>query len=86
MIAVEDQELIGLNGLALSGAIWAAVQSGSLFLSIWSFFLVQALFVGIPSSISRRPGSKAAGPDPEDRFQRAHRVAEAALRKLSSAR
>jgi hypothetical protein len=77
---------LGLNGLALSAATWAANQSGSLFLSIWSFFLVQALFVGIPSTMRRKRNGKEKSLDPEDRFERARRIAEAALRKLSSAR
>lgn len=77
---------LGLSGLSLAAAIWAAHQSGSVFLTLWCFFLVQALFVYIPTRISRR-----AEPDHEDlegahRFERAHHAAETALRKLSSIR
>jgi hypothetical protein len=72
---------LGLSLLGLAGATWAAVQSGSLALSLWCFFLVQALFVAIP----RRPVARArAASTPEDRFERAHRAAGAAVRKLSS--
>ena len=73
-----------LSGLSLSTAIWAFTHSGSLFLSIWSFFLMQALFVVIPARISGRTG--AADPDrvSENRFERAHRTAQAAVRKLYS--
>lgn len=74
---------LGLNGLGLAAATWATIQTGSLFLSIWCFFLVQALFVAIPSDMRRKT---AAGPVGEDRFQHAHRAAETALRKLSSIR
>jgi len=74
----------GLNGLSLASAIWAAGQTGSVFLSLWCFFLVQALFVAIPARLGRRNRGTPAGPENEDRFQRAHRTAEAAVRKLSS--
>jgi hypothetical protein len=73
-----------LSGLSLSTAIWAFIHSGSLFLGIWSFFLMQALFVVIPARISGRTGE--TGPDrmSEEHFERAHRTAQAAVRKLSS--
>ncbi len=77
---------LGLNGLALAAAIWAALQSGSIFLSLWSFFLVQALFVAVPTSIRQRKAGGQQQRQNEDRFQQAHRAAESALRKLSSVR
>jgi hypothetical protein len=71
-----------LNGFALAGAVWAAGRTGSLFLALWCFFLAQALFAAIPELL---PNPRAqAGPDAENRFQHAHRAAEAALRRLSS--
>jgi hypothetical protein len=76
---------LGLTGLGLAAAIWAATESGSVFLSIWCFFLVQALFVAIPTRLSRGSGASQPGDDDPDRFQRAHRTAEAAVRKLTSA-
>jgi hypothetical protein len=75
---------LGLNGLGLAAAIWAVTRTGSVFLGIWCFFLVQALFVVIPKSINRKPGAVRAGHESEDRFQHAYRVAETAVRKLSS--
>lgn len=75
---------LGLSGLGLAAAIWAVTRTGSVFLGIWCFFLVQALFVFIPKSINHRPGAAPAGLESGDRFQHAHRVAEAAVRKLSS--
>ena len=75
---------LGLNGLGLSAAVWAITRTGSVFLGIWCFFLVQALFAVIPKSIPRKPGKAAAGVVNEDRFQHAYRVAETAVRKLSS--
>jgi hypothetical protein len=73
-----------LSGLGLAVAVWALLQTGSVFTGLWCFFLVQALFVAIPATLPRRPGSQPQHPDEEDRFQHAHRVAEAAVRKLSS--
>lgn len=75
---------LGLNGVALSAAIWAVTRTGSVFLAIWCFFLVQALFAVIPKSIPRKPVKTAAGLTSEDRFQHAYRAAETAVRKLSS--
>jgi hypothetical protein len=73
-----------LSGFSLAAAIWALLQTGSVFASLWCFFLVQALFVTIPVTLPRRPGSQPQPPDGEDRFQHARRVAESAVRKLSS--
>ena len=74
---------LGLNALAMAAAVWATLQSGSLMLALWCFFLVQALFVMIPQSMNKSPGD-AAMPDDNDAFEQARRTAQAALRKLSS--
>jgi len=74
---------LGLSGLAIIAALWATLQSGSLLLAIWCFFLVQALFVVIPKSLPRR-ATESNICDHDDRFQQAQRTAEAALRKLST--
>ena len=75
---------LGLNGLGLAAAAWAVTRTGSVFLGIWCFFLVQALFVAIPKRISRKPGAASAGLESEDRFQHAYHVAETAVRKLTA--
>lgn len=67
---------------ALAAAVFGAAHSHSVFLALWSFFLVQALFVLIPETLRPRPA--AASPDDEDRFEHAHRSAEAALRRLTA--
>ena len=73
---------LGLNVAAVSGMYWAAVHSGSIFLAIWCFFLVQALFVTIPPSVARQ-ASREAGEDQDiEQFERARRRADAALRQL----
>lgn len=77
---------LGLNGAALAAALWASTHTASLFVSTWCFFLLQALFVAIPRDLHDRRAARRAPPDPRDRFQQAHRVAQAALRKLSSVR
>jgi hypothetical protein len=70
---------LGLSGLALAAGVTALTRTGSVTLGIWCFFLVQALFVVIPKSVTRKPGHSG-----EDRFQHAYRAAEGAVRKLSS--
>jgi hypothetical protein len=77
---------LGLGGLGLAAAVWASLHTGSLFPGIWCFFLLQALFVAIPASLERKASRRQPAPDREDRFRRAHRAAEAAVRKLSSTR
>ena len=39
---------LGLMGLSTFVALWVWLSTGSLFLSLWCFFLMQALFVFIP--------------------------------------
>jgi len=73
---------LALNGLALAAATAAALRTGSVFMSLWCFFLVQALFVFIPPALPRQGRAEPA--QAPDAFQQAHRAAEAALRRLSS--
>ena len=75
---------LGLTGLSLAVAIWAGIHTSSLFLSVWCFFLIQALFVAIPARMSRQSSTQCFTPEREDPFECAHRSAEAALRKFSS--
>jgi hypothetical protein len=74
---------LGLMATALLAGVWVGDTTHSLFLSLWCFFLVQALFALIPSSLTR-PSGKAAAPAGKDDFERAHRSAQAALRKLTT--
>lgn len=74
---------LGLNVLALMVGTWAWLHSGSLLLGVWSFFLVQALFVAIPGWFSKT-GSVPTNHDDDERFQQASRAADAALRRLST--
>jgi hypothetical protein len=72
----------GLSFLSFCAAIWAAIHTGDVFLSIWCFFLVQALSATIPTQFKKR--TEFASVIQDDRFQRAYRMAESALSKLSS--
>lgn len=75
---------LGLSAFALSALVWASAESGSLFLSVWTFFLVQALFVAIPSDFKTQ---KAGAQKPEaDQFDRAFRTAESAIRRIATER
>jgi len=76
---------LGLVALGLAAAVWSATRSHSAALSVWCFFLVQALYVAIPARLAARGGT-ADEAAPEDRFHHAHRAAEAALRRLHSIR
>jgi hypothetical protein len=75
---------LALNGVSLAAAAWAENQTGSLFVSIWCFFLVQALFVAIPANMKQKAEQNPTGEPHEDRFQLAYHTAETAFRKLSS--
>ena len=75
-----------LNLFALAAAMVGAAHSRSLFLALWSFFLVQALFVLIPETLRPRIVAEIhdRSRDDEDRFDQAHRSADAALRRLTT--
>ena len=74
---------LGLSALALGSAVWAAQQTGSMFMAVWCFFLVQALFVVIPISFAEPAGRSDGQPD---KFSRAYRAAEAAVRRMATQR
>ncbi len=74
---------LGLSGLALVAGLWAASVAGSLFLSIWAFFLVQALFTHIPFRLPRREKHPTTNDATEnDAFEYARKGAETALQDL----
>ena len=71
---------LGLTLLGAAFAFWAAQRADSAWLAFWCFFLVQAFHVAIPASLTSRTALDA----PDDAFARAHRAAEAAVRRLST--
>lgn len=70
-----------LNGFALFAAASAALYSNSLLLTVWTFFLVQALHVALPRLRRRPTPSTDTSTDP---FEQAWRSADEALRRLSA--
>ena len=74
---------MGLTVLGLAAAVWALQRTGSVFLTTWCFFLVQALWPLIPQPRRRHNRQPAAVLQPACGFESAHRAAEAALRKLA---
>jgi hypothetical protein len=75
---------LALTLFSIACAFWALAQTGSLFISIWCFFLLQALFVFI--SNAKKPGliQPSCLNNQYTDFNRAYQAAEAAVRKLSS--
>lgn len=75
---------LGLCALSLVVAIRVFGHTGSLALAIWCLFLIQALVAMIPADFKRRSTSDyPLQMQQSDRFDRAWRSAERALRKLS---
>jgi hypothetical protein len=70
-----------LSGFALAAAIATAQHTHSLFLSLWSYFLVQALAAFIPVRNVATPA--ASGRTRDTDFDSSYRNAETALRRLS---
>lgn len=73
---------LGLCGLSLAAAVRVFSHTGSVALAIWCLFLIQALVSMIPSDFKRGKPARADHAE-ADRFDRAFRSAERALRKLS---
>lgn len=70
---------LGLAVLGTLVAVGTIEHTGSLFLALWSFFLVQALTAAVPAALKSRPRAPAA---PDEPFERARRIAEAALQRI----
>ncbi|MGD8926412.1 MAG: hypothetical protein PVG20_06165 [Thioalkalispiraceae bacterium] len=85
LVALLDLGLI-LFGMAAS--IWTMMYTHSLFLSVWCFFLIQSLFVLLPSDLksgflkkTSRTSRQTATQD--DAFEQAYTSAKSALRQLT---
>lgn len=74
---------LGLSAFSLAACVWALGRTGSVFGAAWCLFLVQALFVFIPSRTEAAASCDATGTAGDD-FDRAYRTAQAAVRKLSA--
>lgn len=73
---------LGLCVLSVLAFGWVFMRTGGVFLATWSFFLVQALWVAIPTRIGGREATRAPGGN--ERFDRSRRQADQALRQLYS--
>jgi hypothetical protein len=74
---------LGLVSVGLAVSAWAMINTGSLVVSLWAFFLVQALFCWLPELSRRQLGGPDDSRHNRSSFQSAHRVAVDAVRKLS---
>ncbi|MGJ0484523.1 MAG: hypothetical protein ACR65R_08320 [Methylomicrobium sp.] len=75
---------LGLCLFGIASAFWTLHHTGSPFLTFWCFFLIQALFVVIPTGNKQMFADEAAHSNSEAEFKRAYQAAEAAVRKLST--
>lgn len=73
---------LALNAFSIASAAWALHHTGSLFLTFWCFFLLQALFVYIPTGVKSQ--NPVLTGNNETDFNRAYQAAETAVRKLST--
>lgn len=74
---------LGLIGLSTAIALWAWLNTHSLFLAMWCFFLVQALFVLIPKQFKTQNSKDLNSNHASDRFEHAYLAAEQAVRQLT---
>jgi len=74
---------LALTFSSLLIAFAVASHTDSLFLTLWCFFLIQALFVLIPKSIPKPNSSSSISLNNEDEFQHSFRAAQAAVQQLS---
>ncbi|GMR16258.1 MAG: hypothetical protein BMS9Abin31_0577 [Gammaproteobacteria bacterium] len=71
-----------LTGMSVVIAVWTWSVSESMFLTVWSFFLMQALFVFIPKSFNTKEKPESIADEDNDRFEYAYHTAEMAVEKL----
>ena len=76
---------LALCSSSVAVAIWAAERTGSVFMAIWCLLLVQAAYVAIPRRARSSQRAEMPPGSPDERFARAHRTAQAAVRRLSGA-
>lgn len=74
---------LGLCGLSIIVSIAAFNHTESVFLALWCLFLLQALVTLIPPNFKQYCGKQCGGSFSNDRFEKAYRTAEWALRKIS---
>jgi hypothetical protein len=80
---------LGLSLFGMSAAIWTLLYTHSLFLSIWCFFLIQALFVVLPPDLKagllkRGKQTSRQGNADDDVFEQAYRSAKSAIQQITT--
>lgn len=75
---------LGLCALSVAVAVWAAERTGNVFMAAWCLLLVQAAYVAIPRRNRAVAHSKPSRNSDDERFAAAQRMADVALRRLSS--
>ncbi len=80
LIALLD---LGLVVAGIGVSLWTLLHTHSLLLSVWVFFLIQALFTLLPESIAARKSVRSKR-QPDDSFETAYQAAQSALRNLST--
>ncbi|MFT4563320.1 MAG: hypothetical protein ACI9BW_003074 [Gammaproteobacteria bacterium] len=77
LLAVVD---IGLTSISAIAAVGTLTHTHNIFLTVWMFFLGQALFVAIPPIVNSR--TQTGIERPPQRFHVAYRSAQAATRRI----
>ena len=82
---------LGLTLFAMAAAIWTLSYTHSLFLSVWCFFLIQAVFVMLPADLKagmNKSKQRPTGQQPveSDVFEQAYQSAQTALRQITTYR
>jgi len=82
---------LGLTLFAMATAIWTLMYTNSLFLSMWCFFLLQALFTVLPTDLKSglfNKVGKSSKPQAanDDVFEQAYLSAKSALRQITANR
>ncbi len=67
--------------MAAGGGVWAVIQTNSLIVAVWCFFLGQSLFVAVPEFPRLDKFDSPSSDAIDDHFQAAYRVAQDAVRK-----
>jgi len=75
---------LALNGISVVIAFVVESHTNSVFLTLWCFFLIQALFVMIPRRIQKSTSDASTPFNNDDDFQHSYHAAEAAVRQLST--
>ncbi len=81
LISTVADLVLSLSGLILM--LWAFSQTNNIFLSLWCFFLAQALFVIFPEMSEKNTATDSLYSPNDEEFQRAYRSAQAAVQKLT---